>query len=249
MLGRFFLFLGLISLNAAVQAQPAECAKSETACVLDAAWSAALVLSPEKRDRLELAFLEIATLSGDPKLLSFWESRFERTAQTRKSYPDYGWQKAEPILQESGVDGLIERARNRQAPLSFGRTDALLSAGKRLRLEQPAAAIRLNRTLIDLSRSASNFERPNLAHAATELAMVRCDMTMFREAVALTDAPRNLRYAFWSARIEGGTVGLLNRVRAIDNETDTREVRRVLDGYRAILDFGYCDQSAAAIGG
>ncbi|MEM9572409.1 MAG: hypothetical protein AAF996_13175 [Pseudomonadota bacterium] len=249
MLGRFILLFGLISITASAQAQSFDCSKSEAACVLDAAWSAALVLPEEKRERLMPAFLEVATLSDDSKLQTFWESRFSRTAELREPYPDYGWQKAEPILNQSGVDGLIDRARSRQAPLSFGRTDALLSAGKRLHREQPAASLKLNRALIDLSRSASDFERPNLAHAATELAMVRCDMAMFGEASALTDAPQNLRYAFWRARMERGALDLLNRVRGIDNDTDTREVRRVLDGYRAILEFGYCDQSAAAIGG
>ena len=249
MLGRFIVLFGLISFGASVQAQSVDCPKSEAACVLDAAWSASLVLAEEKRDRLMPAFLEIAALSDDSKLLTFWESRFARTAEPLAPYPDYGWEKAGPILEQSGVDGLIERARSRQAPLSFGRTDALLSAGKHLRLEQPVAAQKINQTLIDLSASASDFERPILAHAATELAMVRCDMPMFREAIALTDAPQNLRYAFWNARIEGGAIDLLNRVRSIDNDQDTRDVRRVLDGYRAILDFGYCDQSAAAIGG
>jgi len=249
MLGRIICLLSLIGLNVSARAQTATCESTEAACVLSAAWSAALILPEEKRMRLSSAFLEIALLSDDADLLSSWEERFGRSAAPVSPYPDYGWQKAEPILQQSGVEGLIELARNRQAPLSFGRTDALLSAGKRLHADQPDAAQKLNDVLLDLSRSASSFERPNLAHAAAELAMARCDATLFSKAVALTDAPRNLRYAFWQARLDGSALDLLDRVRSIDNDADTREVRRVLDGYRAILNLGYCDQSAKAMGG
>jgi hypothetical protein len=249
MLGRIVSLLSLIGLNVSAHAQTDACESTEPACVLNAAWSAALILPEDKRMRLSSAFLEIALLSDDENLLSFWEGRFGRQAASDAPYPDYGWQKAEPILQQSGVEGLIERARNRQAPLSFGRTDALLSAGKRLYADQPDAALKLNEVLLELSQSASSFERPNLAHAATELAMARCDATLFSKAMILTDAPRNLRYAFWKARIDGSALDLLDRVRSIDNDADTRDVRRVLDGYRAILNLGYCDQSAKAIGG
>lgn len=241
------LFLTLIALPLAAQAD--DCGKSEPACVLDAAWSATLILPDEKRDRLASAFLEIAVLSKDASLISFWEARLERREAARQEYPDYGWQKAEPILNTKGVDGLIAIARARQAPLSFGRADALLSVGRRLRLSDPDAATRLNEALLDLSRAASDFEKPGLAHAAAELAMIRCDMPRLTQALSLTDAPGNLRYAFWKLRITGDRGDLLSRVRNIENEEDTREVRRVLGGYRAILELGYCDQTAVAIGG
>ncbi|MEM7328686.1 MAG: hypothetical protein AAF437_08110 [Pseudomonadota bacterium] len=231
------------------QAQTDACETSEAACVLDAAWSAALVLPEEKRERLAAAFLENAALVGDPDLLTHWEKRFSQRHKAVREYPDYGWQKAEPILAQSGVEGLIMAARERRAPLSFGRADALLSAGRRLRHDEPESAKKMNDVLLELSRSASDFEKPNLAHAAAELAMVRCDRTRLGLAVALTDAPNNLRYAFWSARISGDRGDLLTRVRSIDNEQDTREVRRVLDGYRAILELGYCEQSSTAMGG
>ena len=226
-----------------------DCGKSETACVLDAAWSAALILPDEKRARLAPAFLEMASLANDAQLLAFWESRFEQRLSVGADYPDYGWQKAKPILDSKGVDGLIAIARARQAPLSFGRADALLSAGRRLHANAPDAAMRLNDALLELSRAASDFEQPNLAHAAAELAMVRCDMPRLTQALAMTDAPQNLRYAVWRARITGDRGDLLDRVRHLDNDQDTRDVRRVLGGYRAILELGYCDQTASAIGG
>lgn len=249
MLGRFLILVSLILFAGSAYAQTHDCDKSEPACVLDAAWSAALILPDEKRDRLAPAFLEIAALSSERDLVEFWEARLGRSVQSQPVYPDYGWQKAAPILQNSGVDGLIEIARKRHDPLSFGRADALLSAGKRLLSDQPASSGALNEALLDFARSASSFEAPNLAHAAAELAMVRCDLVLMEKAISLTDAPNNLRYAFWKARVQGGRGELLGRVRSIDNDEDTREVRRVLDGYRAILEFGYCKQNNAAIGG
>ena len=243
------LFLCLSFLAVSFAALAEDCSRHESACVLDAAWSAALILPDEKRARLTPAFLELASLTNDSELLSFWESRLEQRLGERVTYPDYGWQKAAPIIEAKGVDGLISIARTRQAPLSFGRADALLSAGKHLRQSAPDAAMRLNQALIDLSRAASDFERPNLAHAAAELAMVRCDMPRFTEALAMTDAPENLRYAFWRLRITGDRGDLLSQIRRLETDDDTREVRRVLGGYRAILELGYCDQNAAAIGG
>ena len=232
-----------------MQAQPSACETSEAACVLDAAWSAALILPDEKRQRLAPAFLEVALNSGDAAVIAHWEKRFEQSAQISTAYPDYGWQKADPIIRAQGVDGLIEIANQRQAPLNFGRADALLSAGIHLKNDDPEAALRLNQALLSLARSASDFEKPNLAHAAAELAMARCDLGLLTRAVTLTDAPNNLRYAFWRARISGESEALLQRVRSIDNDQDTREVRRVLDGYRAVQEFGYCVQSESSIGG
>lgn len=240
--------LCLIFVSAPTQAQQPSCAISEATCILDAAWSASLILPDEKRQRLAPAFFEIALNSGDPDLVLQWESRFEQKAQVPAPYPDYGWEKADPIIQAQGVDGLIETANQRRAPLNFGRADALLSAGIHYRTDDPVAAKRLNQALFDLAQSASAFEKPNLAHAAAELAMARCDMDLLSRAVSLTDAPRNLRYEFWRARISGGIEALLSRVRNIDNDRDTREVRRVLDGYRAIQEFGYCVPSESSIG-
>ena len=238
----------LIFISVPGQAQQPGCAAPEAGCILDAAWSASLILPDEKRQRLAPAFLEIALNSGDPDLVSSWEARFDQKAQIAAPYPDYGWQKADPIIRARGVDGLIETAVQRRAPLNFGRADALLSAGIRYHVDDRDAAKRLNTALLSMAQSASAFEKPNLAHAAAELAMVRCDLDLFSQAVSLTDAPQNLRYAFWRARVSGGSTELLGRVREIDDDQDTREVRRVLDGYRAIQEFGYCVQSQSSIG-
>lgn len=231
----------VLALRPTAQAAPL-CTDSETACVLEAAWGAALLLPEEKRARLQPLFLEIATRSGDPVIIKHWHDRWPdaRRASSGDDYPDFGWTKAESILAKEGVDGLIAKARAKQAPLHFGRSDILLSAGKRLLAERPGDAARLNAALIDLSASASDFERPELAHAAAELAMVRCDMQTYERAMARVLTSQNLRYAFWRARIKGDLSDLLSRVRNEADETDTRHVRQVLDGYRAISEYGYC---------
>jgi len=247
-----WLASGLLALAlgcGAASAQGADCDKSEAACILDAAWSAALVLPEDKLDRLTTAFLETASASGEADLIARWETRLSMSARPMQSYEDFGWQRAEPLLREGGVERLIQVARNRAEPLNYGRADALLSAGKQLRNEDGAASRALNDALLDLARTASSFEKPSLAHAAAELAMARCDRERFERALLYTDAPGNLRYAIWRARINGNVLSLLGRIRAIDSDQDTREVRRVLEGYRAIQEFGYCDARNDPIGG
>ena len=248
MRGLLFAVFALFAGQAA-QAQADACNQSEPACVLQAAWGAALILPEDKQRRLAPAFLEIADLSGDPELLAFWQTRLGDARLPTNDYADYGWQKAAPILESGGVDRLIEVAIQRADPLSFGRADALLSAGRHLFATDPDGARRLNEALLDLSASASSFEKPSLAHAATELAMVRCDSDLFSRAVARTDAPGNLRYRLWRARMSGSVRPLLSEIRAIDNDQDTRDVRRVLEGYRATLELGYCDAPKRQIGG
>jgi hypothetical protein len=238
------IFSVCVSATTAAQA----CDKAEAACILDAAWTAALVLPEDKRNQLAAPFLELAVLTDDAELVSTWETRFGQSSDIVQTYPDYGWQTAEPLLASGGVDDLITRAEQRQPPLSFGRSDVLLSAGKHYRRSDTAIALRLNQALMSLLRSASAFERPSVAHAAAELAMARCDADLLAEAIAQTDAPNNIRYAFWRARITGDGRSLLSKVRAIDSDEDTREVRRVLDGYRAILEMGYCPTVKTEIG-
>ena len=230
-------------------ADPLECDQSETACVLDAAWSAALILEEDKRLRLASAFLEIAALSGKIEIIEKWESRFDRQVDDAPIYPDYGWQVAEPILTAEGVDALLSLAKRRADPLNFGRADVLLSAGTRFQSTAPKTALKINQAMLEMMATASSFEKPNLAHAAAELAMVRCDAELLQDALRSTDAPDNLRYAFWRARISGEVMPILSEVRGIKNEDDTREIRRVLDGYRAILEHGYCVQEKSEIGG
>ncbi|GAB5456709.1 MAG: hypothetical protein Hens2KO_29380 [Henriciella sp.] len=243
------LLFGALLGSPQMMADPLACDQSEATCVLDAAWSAALFLPEEKRLRLSAAFLEVAALSEEAALIQKWEKRFDQRAGDLPDYEDYGWLVAEPILETGGVASLLELAEQRADPLNFGRADVLLSAGKRLHLTDSAAAQKINKAMLTMLGKASTFEKPNLAHAAAELAMARCDTVLFQQALRSTDAPDNLRYAFWQARIGSDAGHLLSEVRAIKTEDDTRDIRRVLDGYRAILEHGYCDPQKSAIGG
>lgn len=219
------------------------CEQTEPACVLEAAWGAALVLPDDKRGRLESAFLEIAVLSGDDDLTQKWAEKFDTAVPKHaEAYPDFGWSVAEPVLKRSGVDGLIQQARVKQGEVSIARADALLAAGKHMLTDAPADAAKINQAMLDITRAANAFEKPALAHAAAELAMVRCDTDRFERAISMTDKPDNMRYAFWRARMKGDISPLLNRVRNEASEDDTRHVRQSLDGYRAILELGYCGQ-------
>lgn len=224
-----------------------DCTASEAACVLDAAWSAALNLPDEKRQRLAPVFVEFAARAGGPDLMQAWADRLSQpaagTVQDPAGYPDFGWTSARPVLDSHGVDGLIRFAREKRAPLQYGRSDALLSAGKHLHGERPAEALHLNQALLDLADAASDFEKPELTSAAQELAMYRCDLAMFDRATSTARKPLNLRQAFWRARISGGALDLLERVRAEADSEDTRHVRQVLDGYGAIVQLGYCQAS------
>lgn len=246
---RYILFSLLFAMTTPLaQAQSPACEDSEAGCVLDAAWPVALWLSDSKRDRLARAFLELAVLSGDADVIRKWEQRLDQPRPEPVVYADYGWQIAQPILAEEGLEGLIAKANARAAPLNFGRTDVLLSAGKRLHASDPQQAARLNHVLLDLQEGASAFEAPNLAHAAAELAMVRCDKDMLARAIELTNAPDSIRYALWRARISGEVLPLLDRIRVLVPGEDTREVRRVLEGYRAVLELGYCHAPKSQIG-
>ncbi|MDJ0920286.1 MAG: hypothetical protein QNI84_04105 [Henriciella sp.] len=217
----------------------------EAACVLDAVWAAALVLPEEKKDRIASLMVETAGLAS-ADLAQNWADRLGTAAvePTRRSAePDFGWRHARNVLQQEGLEGLLTAARAKRAPLNFGRAEILLAAGQHFVSTEPAKARRVNEALASLARSASGFEQPSLAHAALELAMYRCDQAMFQQVLSLTDNPDSLRYAFWSARLSGGVGRLLDRVRSEADDEDTRHVRQALDGYRAILEHGYCPQA------
>ncbi len=220
------------------------CKEVEAVCVLDAAWGAALILPEKKRARLKPVFVMLAGQAGGPELMQHWADKLSEAPvaapQEADSYPDFGWKNASKVIGSYGVDGLIRFAREKRAPLHYGRGDALLAAGKRMVPDNPEAAKRLNEALFELAGSASDFEQPDLANAAAELAMYRCDLANFDRAAALTRAPDNLRYAFWRTRMSGDAGALAGRVRAEADDVDTRHVRQVLDGYRAIVELGYC---------
>ena len=226
------------------RAEPA-CSQSELACILEAAWSAALVLPDEKQARIKPLIVAMAAHADDPELMQIWAEKLSEPPVSKTEgedeYPDFGWNNAQKVLGSYGVDGLIKFAKEKREPLHYGRGDILLAAGKRLLEDEPEQAKRLNTALFELAGTASDFEKPELANAAAELAMYRCDVEGFDRATALTLAPNNLRYAFWRARMTGNIGALAGRIAAEADEEDTRHVRQVLDGYRAIIELGYCN--------
>ncbi len=219
----------------------------EASRILEAAWSATGALEPAKQDALKPALLETARRAGGDTMMQVWATRMGvqplPAAGRTAAYPDFGWKKAEKILLDQGVDALINFARQKRAPLHFGRGEALKAAGVHLIETQPGDARRVNLALLEIARSADPFERPGLADAAAELAMTRCDLSLLSDAVALSDDPDNIRYAFWRARITGDAVRLTGHIQTEAISDDTRFVRQVLSGYRAILDLGYCDRT------
>lgn len=227
------------------RAVKATCEPVGPACILEAAWGAALLLPEDKQQSLIPVFVDTAAVAGDPALLSHWQSRLDTDAplSPAASYPDYGWQVAEPILKARGASGLIALARSRQPPLNFGRTDVLLSAGLRMSASRPGVAAQMNKALLDLIQDASDFEKPSLAQAAAHLAAYRCDSSSFEAALRHVDTPENLRLAFWRARLDQNLQALPDRIRNQAIESDTRHVRQVLDGYRLILEQGFCTKS------
>ena len=244
MLQRFVIILCLF--GSLVFPRPAlsqvACETQNPACILEAAWGAALILPQDKQTRLHDLFIETAAMTGDAALLAYWSNRFDRAPkpEPERTSANYGWQTAEPILQQSGVAGLIAKAKGREAPLHFGRGDVLLAAGKHLVQTQPDSAARLNQALLSLLLSASDFEQPMLADAAAELAVHRCHSADFEEAMQFVDTPQNFRYTFWRARLSGNLGELPRQIRAQAIEEDTRHVRQVLEGYQLILGQGFC---------
>lgn len=222
--------------------------QSELTCVLEASWQAALVLPDEKKARMAQLIYDTAQDLGDTETAEAMATRLnvaapKRQAGPKPAYPDYGLQIAKPILSARGVSGLISDARNSQSSGLFAPADALLSAAKHLLPDAPDDAAKINAALLELIPTASNFEKPAFAHAAAELAMVRCDLPLFDRAARLTDAPKSLRYSMWRARMTGDALSLLDRIRSDADEEDTRHVRQVLDGYREIATRGYCPAS------
>lgn len=250
-----YVILCLVCLGLYLDADPqspdaANCEPVGAACIFEAAWGAALLLPEDKQERLIPVFLETVALTEDANLLSKWQSRHRvaKYSPPAESYPDYGWQIAEPIVAEYGIAGLIDRSEKRAPPLHFGRSDALHSAGLHYLLSRPDSAARLNTALIELIADASDFEKPSLASAAAHLAVRRCDRTTFETAIQHVDAADSLQYAFWRARFDQDLTALPTRIRDDAIDDDTRHVRQVLDGYRLILEHGFCPDTAIHMG-
>jgi hypothetical protein len=242
----FFLSLSLL-FAAPVAASAAECPSGpgEKSCMMQAIWETAAGYPADKRERLQILFLNTLALSGDTALLAEWEGRLGGEAAPQPDYPDYVSERAEAVLREADWNHFLQQAQAGLPPCNIGRPE-LMAAGVRL---APDAATR--KRVMDAMFSLAgpphpaaqpleDFERGDFGHVLSELAMENCDLAAFDRAVQLTVEPGGLRYAFWRARITGNASGLASRVRGETDRDDTRHVREALEGYGAILQRGYC---------
>lgn len=249
--GLFLLMAGLWAAPALAAPPAAEALAcppaGEAACMLDAAWTAALLLPEEKRERVKPLFAPLVLKLTAPKDRARWDQRIGDTPVDMPE-ADYVQHTAETAIREYGWDTFIQRARDGAAPLHMGRPEIMAAAidlapdGR-----QRAQLIELMFTLAGPSQpgrtggfSDDDFERADFGHVLAERMMRDCRLGEFDRATALTNAPGALRYKLWRARITGGAGALAPDIRAGDDTEDSRHVRQALEGYSPILTLGYC---------
>ena len=214
--------------------------------MLEAIWSAAEALPEKKQDRVKPLFAPLALKLTDPKAKAVWELRLGDVAVDVEG-TDYVRLTAATAVREYGWEMFLQRARDGLAPLHMGRPE-IMGAGiefapdakereRIIELMFSLAGAAESRTISGISVNA--FERADFGHVLAERMMRGCDLKAFDRAVALTAAPKSLRYALWRARITGGAGALADDIRAGDGE-DTSHVRQALEGYGAVLSLGYC---------
>lgn len=244
--GFLFLLAGLLATPALAQmACPA--GQGESACMLDAAWTAGATLPEQKRERLKPLFAALVLKLADTKARAVWETRLGDTGVDVEA-GDYVRQTAETAIREYGWETFLQRARDGVAPLHMGRPE-IMGAAVELAPDatQRARIIELMFSLAGTPApersgtiSANDFERADFGHVLAERMMLDCKLAAFDRAVAMTSSPDSLRYALWRARITGGAGALARDIRAGDGTDDTSHVRQALEGYGAVLSLGYC---------
>lgn len=214
--------------------------------ILEEIWQATFLLPEEKRARLTRPMLETVAASGDTALLGHWEGRLGTRAPDA---PDtYYKSMAEPgfdLLERKGEATVLRRVRSGAPPFNIGRPQILSAMA--IETSDDTLARRIMNEMDALMRASDRgggFERDMLAHGLAEAAMRRCDLTWFDRARSMTQDPGSVRYAFWRARITGEVAGVTPRIQAEAEREDTRFVRQALEGYRAILEHGPCQQGA-----
>ena len=222
--------------------------QGEADCMLEAIWTAAQQLGPEKFDRLKPVFAETIARGADPALRARWQARLGNVRAPETTQVNFARQTAEAAIAEHGWEGFFQRARLGQPPLNMARPEIMDAA---IDLSPNAMERgRLIDMMFDLSGapmpgtsgriSPDPFERQTFAHVLAERMMRDCRSSRFDLARIWTAAPDTIRYDLWQARIEGGAGQLAGAVRRGDGTDDTRHVRQALEGYGAILALGYC---------
>jgi hypothetical protein len=222
-------------------------ASGEAACLLDAAWAAALALPEQKLERVKPLFAPLAARLADPKAKAVWARRLGETGP-RTAGADYARQTAETAIGELGWEAFLQRARDGLAPLHMGRPEIM---GAAIELapdaKQRARLVELMFTLAGAPKTLASgkardndFERADFGHVLADRMMRDCRLAEFDRAAAMTSDPDALRYKLWRARITGGAGALAGKIRAGDGSEDTSHVRQAIEGYGAVLELGYC---------
>lgn len=222
-------------------------AADEAACLLDAAWTAALLLPPQKLERVKPLFAPLALKLPDSIARSRWNARLGDTAIDVES-TDYVRLTAETVVRENGWERFIQLARDGAAPLHMGRPEIMGAAidlapdskqrARLIELMFSLAGTPDTRKISGISLDA--FERADFGHVLADRMMRDCKLAEFDRAAALTTAPESLRYQLWRARITGGAGALARAIREGDGTEDTSHVRQVLEGLSPVMTLGYC---------
>ena len=231
-----------------VQPPPPLCAQTdERRCILDALSERIAALPEDKQARVWQVFMDTVGRAGDAALTAHYEAETATRAQTY-AVDTYFYDIGAEVLLRTGQDGFVAMARNGEAPFDMGRGDIIGAVAART--DDAAFAERLYALMNELANGRGqlgDFERLVLGDAMAEAGMRRCDLSWIERGTALTGDENGLRYAFYRARVSGGTAALLPRIPLEIGTEDTRDVRQALTGYGAVLGLGVCERAASAI--
>lgn len=159
----------------------------------------------------------------------------------------YGWERARPFIEHGGIEALVDDARHPDSELRYAKLDALFAAGVVFFQSEPAYARDLNAALLELAQTADDFERPMYAHASAELATLRCDVIVLEQSLDLVIDRDSLRYQFWSARLSGDGLSIIEQIKSQAEGSTERHLHSAIDGYRLIGRYGYCPREEPPI--
>lgn len=211
---------------------------SETDAETDLAYEKAALVSALQEIAGQLPDNRQASVQDAISALSEGEIQFDYS---------YGWERAHPFIERGGIEALIADARRPDSELRYAKLDALFAAGVVFFQSEPEAAQDVNVALLDLARTADDFEQPMFAHASAELAALRCDSSLLEQSLDLVMGRDSLRYQFWTARLEGDGLSIIEQIKPGADDTTERDIHSAIDGYRLIGQYGYCPRDKPPI--
>ena len=220
--------------------------EDEAACMMEAIWEAAGRLPPDRRTRVLPEFATLISALPDPAMRAAWTARTGGASAPVRG-PDYALMTAREVIAAHGWDGFIDRAVHASPPLNTGRPE-IMAAARALAPDRKASED-LTSLMFSLAGSPeparagrAMFEQADFGHVLAEAMMQECRGDLFAAARRFTSAPDSIRYRLWSARISGGAGRLAGSVRLGDGTNDTAFIRQAIEGYRPVLERGYCDE-------